>query len=202
MENIIEIWKDIEGYEGLYQVSNLGRVKSLERVINCTLNGKRVIKERILKPGINTWGYCFVVLCKNGFTSKKTIHRLVAMCFLDNTDNLPEVNHKDEDKTNNMVWVNEDGSIDYNKSNLEWCDRIYNKSYSVGKKVLQIHNDKLINIWSTAAEVERKIGIDASSIYKICNKNYRYKSAGGYKWQYVDDYLADWWEQEMERIEF
>lgn len=190
MENIIEIWKDIEGYEGLYQVSNLGRVKSMKRVINCTLNGKRVIKERILKPGINTWGYCFVVLCKEGKEKKCTVHRLVAEAFLSNPYNLPEVNHKDECKTNNCV------------DNLEWCDRIYNKSYSVGKKVLQIYNDKLINIWNTAAEVERKIGIDKNSIYKICNKVHKYKSAGGFKWQYVDDYLADWWEQEMERIEF
>ena len=122
--------------------------------------------------------------------------------FKEEVEDILTKGFNDKDFPVRPVWVNEDGSIDYNKSNLEWCDRIYNKSYSVGKKVLQIHNDKLINIWSTAAEVERKIGIDASSIYKICNKNYRYKSAGGYKWQYVDDYLADWWEQEMERIEF
>ena len=100
----IEEFRDIPGYEGLYEVSNLGRVRSLET-------------ERILKPSKNTWGYLFVSLYKNGIKKAVRIHRLVALAFIPNPDNLPCINHKDEDKTNNTV------------DNLEWCDDKYNANY-------------------------------------------------------------------------
>ena len=96
----IEVWKDVFGYEGLYQVSNLGRVKSL-----------KYGKERILKPLKDGGGYIFVHLCKNGERKMYKIHRLVAFTFLTNPQNLSDVNHKDEDKTNNSV------------QNLEFCDK-------------------------------------------------------------------------------
>ena len=102
----MEEWRDIQGYEGLYMVSNLGRVKSL--------NYHRTGKERIMKPSDNGHGYLFVVLCKDGKDKNCRINRLVAQAFLPNPDNLPEVNHKDENKYNNCV------------ENLEWCDRSYN----------------------------------------------------------------------------
>ena len=80
--------------------------------------------------GAGAWGLALALeLNKNGKRKKYYLHRLVAIHFLENPYNLPEVNHKDECKTNNMVWVNEDGSIDYNKSNLEWCSREYNNRY-------------------------------------------------------------------------
>lgn len=101
-----EIWKDIEGYEGCYQVSNLGRVKSL-----------KFGKEKILTPTINSRGYYHTCLRKDGRSDTVYIHRIVAKAFLPNPDNLPLINHKDEDKTNNRV------------DNLEWCSVYYNLHY-------------------------------------------------------------------------
>lgn len=111
-----EVWKDIQGYEGLYQVSNLGRVRHLPYTIKW--GGK--LEHRPLKESNqhkNTGGYCIVVLSKNSKSKQFLIHRLVAQAFIPNPDNLPEVNHIDEDKTNNKV------------DNLEWCDRKYNINY-------------------------------------------------------------------------
>lgn len=105
----MEIWKDIEGYEGLYQVSNKGRVKSL--------NYKRTGKEGILSSSPTSSGYLIVNLCKNKKQKPFYIHRLVAKAFLPNPNNLPQVNHKDENKENNTVY------------NLEWCTAKYNNNY-------------------------------------------------------------------------
>ena len=113
-----EIWKDIEGYEGLYQVSNLGRVRSISR-INCY---GRVVTGKILSIHDNGKGYKFVRLSKYGKPKQEYIHRLVATAFIDNQDNLPEVNHKDENKENNCVY------------NLEWCSREYNHGYGTARQ--------------------------------------------------------------------
>lgn len=113
---LTEEWRGIEGYEGMYQVSNLGRVKSLARVIIRSDGKPNPVNEKILKHGI-TKGYCSVVLCKDGKKKMYKVHRLVAMAFLSNPHNLPEVNHKDENKKNNCV------------DNLEWCTPKYNTNY-------------------------------------------------------------------------
>ena len=99
-----EIWKDVVGYEGLYRVSNLGRVKNNRR-------------PHILHIYVNNWGYCCVSLWKNNKDHKHLVHRLVAQAFISNTFNLPLVNHKDENKTNNSI------------DNLEWCTSSYNNTY-------------------------------------------------------------------------
>ena len=104
----LEYWKDVVGYEGLYQVSNLGRVKSLERTIQRTTN-KQKIKERILSQGLSTTGYKKVVLYKNKNRKNKKVHRLVAEAFIPNTENKRTVNHKNGIKTDNKF------------SNLEWA---------------------------------------------------------------------------------
>lgn len=114
----MEIFRKIKDFEEEYEVSNYGNVKSLK-------NGKEII----MKPSIDTSGYFFVGLYKNKKTYKKKIHRLVAEAFIPNPDNLPCVNHKDENKLNNFVWVNDDGSVDIEKSNLEWCTHEYNINY-------------------------------------------------------------------------
>lgn len=114
--NIIEQWKTVKGYEGLYEVSNLGNVKSL--------NYRHTGRERILKPGKVGGGYLQVQLCKNGKRKMLLVHRLVAAAFIPNPEGLPEINHKDENKTNNCV------------ENLEFCDAKYNNSYGT-------HNERV-----------------------------------------------------------
>jgi hypothetical protein len=111
--NSTEVWKDIEDYKGLYQVSNLGRVRSLDRV---DMRGNH-LKGKVLAFNLAGAGYIQVGLHRDGKVEQKLVHRLVSEAFLPNPDNLPEVNHKDEDKTNNNV------------SNLEWCTRLYNMTY-------------------------------------------------------------------------
>ncbi len=110
----MEKWKDIEGYEGYYQVSNLGNVKSLGRYVNNPHGGKRYIRERILKP-FNKKGYLYVDLLK---IKQHRIHRLVAAAFIDNKDDSAEVNHINGIKNDNRV------------ENLEWCTRSENMKHS------------------------------------------------------------------------
>ena len=110
----IEQWKSIAGYEGLYEVSNLGRVKSL-----------KFGKEKFLKPFKIKKGYLLVHLCRNGKSKYFYVHRLVAEAFIPNPEGLSEVNHKDEDKTNNVV------------DNLEFCSRRYNINYGT-------HNERMV----------------------------------------------------------
>ena len=97
-----EYWKPVVGYEGLYEVSNWGRVKRLRRLITNQYNSF-YIEEKILKPQKNIDGYLYVNLYKNGIMKHKTIHKLVAETFLPNCNSLPCINHKDENKTNNVV---------------------------------------------------------------------------------------------------
>lgn len=115
-----EYWRPVVGFEGLYEVSNFGRVKSLPRN---TTSGK------ILKLCNKRHNYKGVDLMKNGQHHNKQVHRLVAEAFIPNPSNLPCVNHKDENPQNNFVWINDDGSVNESKSNLEWCDQVYNNTY-------------------------------------------------------------------------
>lgn len=163
---MIEVWKDTDGYEGLYQVSTLGNVKSL-----------KFNKERILNPGMQKKGYLFVVLCKNGKHKQYLIHRLFAEAFIPNPFKLPYVNHKNEGKTLNAVW------------NLEWSDAKYNANYGTrNKRIAEKHSIpvyciELNKIFLSAQEACRITGIYQQSINK-CLKG-RYKSAGGFHWRYA-----------------
>ena len=182
-----EVWKDIKGYEGKYQISNMGRVKSL--------NYRHTGKEGIMKGVADGYGYLQVKLWKDGKDKKYMINRLVAQAFLPNPDNLPEVNHKDEDKTNNKV------------ENLEWCTRAYNLTYNGraekvgkklrGRKLTEEHIKKiskpvfsvdkesgLIMWWKSAREAERQTGINNSNIIACCKG--KVNSAGGHIWFYAD----------------
>lgn len=125
-----EIWKNIVGYEGLYQVSSLGRVKSLERIDS---NGHPV-KERVLTSFPNRSGYCKVNLYRDRNMEVKSVHRLVAETFIPNPDNLPQVNHKDEDKGNNLV------------ENIEWCTASYNTNYGTRNERAAKANEQAIYV--------------------------------------------------------
>ena len=177
----MEIWKDIKDYEGLYQVSNIGRVKSL-------YNGRHnLYREKILKPGKKN-SYYFVVLSKNNTRTQFLVHRLVAEAFIPNTDNLPQVNHKDENKLNNSV------------DNLEWCTAKYNINYGtavertkkaminhplLSKSVLQYTKDgQLIKEYKSIIEAERQTGINNAQISACCKGREHYNTAGGYVWRY------------------
>ena len=118
---MIEEWRSIEGYEGLYEVSNTGQVRSLDRYVKGKGKSYRLQKGKMLSPIKNKDGYLQVNLCCNGKNKMFLVHRLAAQAFLLNPDNLPEINHKDEDKTNNSV------------DNLEYCDRSYNINYGSRK---------------------------------------------------------------------
>lgn len=111
-----ETWRDVPGYEGLYQVSNQGNVRSVDRLVIDT-NRKRLYKGKQLNPILDRKGYKFVILSRQGRLKNMKVHRLVAMAFIPNPENYPEINHKDENKVNNFV------------ENLEWCTTQYNTSY-------------------------------------------------------------------------
>ena len=118
-----ELWKSIKGYEELYEVSNFGNVRSLDRIIKSRHNGTTIRKGRVLTPFYEEKkGYYQVRLSKNGKNKTFRIHRLVALAFLENPFNYSDVNHKDEVKTNNKV------------NNLEWCTRKYNNNYGTKRE--------------------------------------------------------------------
>ena len=135
----MEEWKDIDGYVGLYQISNKGRVKSLHRLDRLG----RPVQEKILKHGYNKDGYWQVMLSKNGKYKTFRVHRLVDKAFISNPDNLPEVNHIDENKENNNV------------ENLEWCTREYNNNY--GNRNKKDSEKKKINYLGTNNPSARKV---------------------------------------------
>ena len=119
--DLIEIWKPVVGYEELYEVSNLGNVRSFDRIINRPI-GAYLKKGRVLRAGKSRNGYLTVRLVGNEGTSTINVHRLVAQAFLDNPNGYNEVNHLDEDKTNNKA------------NNLEWCTHKYNMNYGTRNK--------------------------------------------------------------------
>lgn len=176
-----EIWKDVSGYEGLYQVSNLGRVKSLpvHRKVGWA---DYVSKEKILKQCKNKYGYLFVCLHKGDTQRVVKVHRLVALAFIANPNNYRCINHKDEDKSNNNI------------NNLEWCTHSYNNNYgtrnervmkSSCKKVLQCtKNGDFIAEWNGTRDAQRNTGIHCSDISLAC-RGIR-KTAGGFVWKYKE----------------
>lgn len=158
-----EIWRDVKGYEGLYQVSNLGEVRSLPR--NGTIN-----KIRIIKKFTDKYGYLYVSLNKCNQKKKKKLHRLIAEAFIPNPNNYPVVNHIDENKKNNNI------------DNLEWCSVKYNQNYSnykTFKKVKCLNTGKMYDSIKKASEDN---GLDSSGISKVC-KGIR-KSVGGLQFEY------------------
>ena len=174
-----EIYKDVSGYEGLYQVSNFGNVRSL--------NYNHTGQTRILRPVKDRYGYLLVDICKDGNRKKHRVHRLVAQAFIPNPDNLPEINHKDENKENNVV------------TNLEYCDRRYNVNHGTrtermaearSEEVLQFTLDYvLVKEWSSIAECGRN-GFNISCVSDCCNNKYGKKGNvyKGYRWVKKEDY--------------
>ena len=163
----MEKWKDINGYEGLYKISNYGNVYSYPR--HKTNGG-------ILKPQLRN-GYLRVKLFKNGKEKNICVHQLVAQAFVPNEKNKNCINHKDGNKRNN------------NADNLEWCSYAenVNHAYENGlrktKKIAQIKNGKIIKTYLNICRASKETNIDYASIYWCVNG--RYKQAGGYKWIFL-----------------
>lgn len=175
-----ETWKAIPGYEGLYEVSNLGRVKSLDY--------NHTGKDGILKPENSTHGgYLRVHLCKDGKTRNLRVHRLVAEAFLPNPNNLETVNHKDEVKTNNVVdnleWMSQKDNNNYGTRNMRASEtNINNLGVSKAVQMLDKQTGELLGTFSSIRVAERVTGISRYGICLCCRS--KQKSAGGFLWQY------------------
>lgn len=181
-----EIWKDIPGYEGLYQVSNLGRVKSLDRFVKTGM-GTRHQEEIIVKPTTLNGGYLKIRLYKDGTTSGRLVHRLVAEMFKPNIENKTDVNHKNGDKTDNRV------------DNLEWVSHKENMQHAFamgliggkhflnnkGSKAVSQYDENmtLIETYPSMHEAERKTGIRQGI---ISTSVHRGSKVGGYIWKLAD----------------
>ncbi len=195
-----EEWRPIKGYEGLYEVSNMGRVRSLDRVVKDRWGNNRIREGKIMSLNKKKHGYFHVNLYdKNSIRKTYAVHRLVAMTFIPNPNNLPQINHKDENPGNNSV------------GNLEWCDSKYNNNYGghyervaksvsgerngmygkthseetrrkLSKRVYCIELDKTFNSITEAGD---ELNIDYSGISKVCKG--KSKTCGKYHWKYVED---------------
>lgn len=160
-----EIWKDIPGYEGLYQVSNFGKVRNSHKLI--------------LKYW-KSWGYNYISLCKNNKSKKYRTHRLIAKAFIPNPKKYPYVNHIDGNKSNNNV------------TNLEWCTSQQNTihAYKTGlmktKKINQYDlNGNFIKTWNSIISASKELNINVKAIQSCCMQ--RTKTSGGYIWRYADN---------------
>lgn len=158
-----EIYKNIVGYEGLYQVSNIGNVKSLPRIVKENFGGERTTKERILKRRIDNKGYDRVALYLNNKPLNYRVHRLVAMAFIFNKNKHPQINHKDGNKLNNSV------------NNLEWCTNTTNMDHAKRnglrpKKLLKsdvLMIKKLITKKHKVCDLARQYKVSPSTICDI-----------------------------------
>ena len=196
MEN--EIWKEIPGYSGKYEVSNFGRVKSLARKVLSRNGGLKPIPERILKQCVIK-GYCNVILCADGKTHKHgLVHRLVAIVFVPNPENKPFIDHLDGNSTNNRA------------DNLRWCSQRENcrnpittnrnsiakqgaNNPQFGKRNEQVHNSRkiacftkdgiFVQVFPSIAEAVRQIGVLQSGITRCAMG--KIKTSGGYIWRYL-----------------
>lgn len=189
-----ETWKWIDGYPNMYQVSNFGRVRSVDRDVYCEVSPNKLqhIFGKILKQRLNKKGYPIVYLSKDGKQKTIAVHRLVAKAFIDNPLSLPQVNHKDGCKTNNNV------------DNLEWCDNSYNQKHAheIGLyptyeetmgwgrparavAMLDLNTGEVLKTFKTLASVKRETGINQFNVRSVCLglRNH----AGGYGWKFINE---------------
>jgi len=190
-----EIWKDVIGYEGCYSVSNLGRVKSLKRKVN-SLHGinTRTVNERIIAQRTTMHGYMSVALRKYGKDKTLTVHRLIAIAFLNNPDDKPEVNHLDGNKKNNKLynleWVTKSENIKHAfRTGLQSLEKLKQSGIkaSLGnrKPITQYDKDmNVIRVFESCKDAAEATNIPHTNISQVCNGKCKRKSAGGFIWRY------------------
>lgn len=177
-----EIWKDVKGYEGLYQVSNLGRVKRLD-------------KNRIIKGGAYPNGYLFVVLCKNNNPKGHMVHRLVAQAFIPNLDNKPEIDHintiKSDNRVSNLKWATRKENtlnpltVKHRIEAHSWMKDRKGKNHIQSKEIIQLNlNGEVVREWESIGEAERHTGFNHANIV-TCLKG-KQKTSYGYLWKYKE----------------
>ena len=187
-----EVWRAVKGYEGLYEVSNLGRVRSKDRLVKHIGIFLREAKGKVIKENTSSTGhYSSVGLHRNGKTKHFKVHRLVAIAFIPNVHGYSDINHKDENKQNNCV------------DNLEWCCKSYNENYGtkrtrqsqstdweafrkkVSKPLYQKTLDgKIVRRWDSIAQVHRTLGYSSGNISMCCNG--KLKKIYGFRWEFVE----------------
>lgn len=183
--NLTEEWRPVVGFVGYYEVSNLGNVRSVNRnVREKSPQGGYFQEGRIIYQWKDERGYCNAGLWRDGIRITKKVHRLVAEAFIPNPDNLPIINHKDENPSNNVV------------SNLEWCTAQYNVTYGnaiqkrqdgTRKPIYQLDKDskEIVKVWKWAGEIANHLGCSQNRIFGWCRN---YAEAEGYIWCYAEDY--------------
>lgn len=191
-----EIWKNVQGYEGLYEVSNIGRIRSIPR--------KGSFKNKhILKQVKNRCGYLMVHLCKNNKGKTVAVHRIVATTFLKNSQNKRDVNHIDGNKENNSVlnleWTTHKENMKHARKHklIPISDKVIEQGRTIGKKygktngrkrakkVIQYNkSNEVLNIWDSLTEASKNVKISISEISRCCNNKKEY--AGGYKWNFIN----------------
>lgn len=180
-----EEWRDVVGWEGYYQVSNLGRVRSLDRKAVNSAGVMHHTKGKILSSSKVGHSYNKTIFSANGRKETPRICRLVATAFIPNPDNLPQVNHKDENTGNDCA------------DNLEWCDSKYNMNYGTATKRRGLKTRKSVNqysldgtfihCWDSIKDAEKHTGVYHSHISACCKG--KLKTSGGFKWEYADNNL-------------
>ena len=189
-----EVWKWIDGYTNMYQVSNLGRVRSVDRDVYCEVSPNKLqhIFGKVLKQGTNHKGYPIVYLSKDGKQKIITVHRLVAKAFIENPLSLPQVNHKDGCKTNNYV------------DNLEWCDNSYNQKHAHDTGLFPVYEEtrgwgrpakavamidlqtgQILKTFKTLSSAGRETKINQFNIRSVCLGDRHH--AGGYGWKFINE---------------
>lgn len=193
-----EIWKDIKEYEGLYQVSNKGNIRSLDRIVSHNnRKGNRILKGRVLSCWYDKYNYARITLSKNGKVCKYLVHYIVASTFIPNPENKPYIDHIDTNPSNNSIenlrWVTQKENIN-NKLTIEKMSGVNNHS---SKPVLQFSKEgELLKKWNCIMDIERELNICNSSISGVCKG--KHKTAGDYKWCYY--YKGIWLKKHIPQI--
>lgn len=198
MNVLIEIWKDIPEWKGVYQASSFGRIKSLQRVVVCRNGINMSVSEKIMQPCLNTHGYYIVLFKNKGRKKTSTVHRLIAETFIQNTENKRTVNHKNgikiDNRLENLEWatMKENNIHAYeiglkkipNGKDCHWLYGKTGKNSLVSKSIIQMDlNGKIIKKYDSLIDAVRDIGLRDSSGITKCAQG-KLKSSGGYKWRF------------------